>query len=76
MSVSFTNDVISHVVCQINMCDLMMNVQICVTENTSYTMLFVCLILTCRSAIQHGMRSVISNTCVYIHHQIKDSDMT
>jgi len=41
MSVSFTNDVICHGVCQINMSDLMMNAQTCVTDNTSYTMFYV-----------------------------------
>ena len=40
MSVSFTNDVICHVVCQINMSDLMMNIQTCATDNTTYTMLY------------------------------------
>ena len=41
MSVPFKNYLICHVVCQINMSDLMMNVQTCVTDNTSYTMLYV-----------------------------------
>ena len=41
MSVSFTNDVICHVVCQFNMSDLLMNVQTCVADNTTYTMVYV-----------------------------------
>jgi len=41
MSVSFTNDVICHVVCQIIMSDFMMNVQTCVADNTNYTMCYV-----------------------------------
>jgi len=48
MSVSFSNDVIYHVVCQINMSDLMMNVHKCVTDYTTYTMFYVrslCLII-------------------------------
>ena len=40
MSVSFTNDVIYHVVCQTNMSDLMMNIQTRATDNTTYTMLY------------------------------------
>ena len=40
MSESFTNDVIYHVVCQINMSDLMMNTQTCATDNTTYIMLY------------------------------------
>ena len=41
MSVPFKNYLICHVVCHINMSDLMMNVQTCVTDNTYYTMLDV-----------------------------------
>ena len=41
MSVSFTNDVICHDVCQINMSDLTMNEQTCVVDDTTYTMVYV-----------------------------------
>jgi hypothetical protein len=40
MSVLFTNDVIYHVVCQINMSDVMMNIQTCATDNTTYPLLY------------------------------------
>ena len=41
MSVSFTIDVICHVVCQISMSDLMMSVHIRFTDNNDYTMWYV-----------------------------------
>ena len=28
------------------------------------------------SDMQHGLNSVISNTCVYIHHEIRNTDLT
>jgi hypothetical protein len=57
-----------HVVCQITMSDLMMNVHTCFTDDTTYTMVYVTLLSIMWSDIQHGVGSVISKTCVYIHH--------
>ena len=48
MSVSFSKDIIYHVVCQIIMSDLMMNVHTYVNDYTTYTMFYdksLCLII-------------------------------
>jgi len=37
--IDWTN--LHHVVCQINMSDLMLNVHTCVTDNTTYTLVYV-----------------------------------
>ena len=51
MSESFTNDVIYHVVCQINMSDLMMNIQTCATDNTTYIMLYFRLLMNVHTCV-------------------------
>jgi hypothetical protein len=55
MSASFINEVICSVVYQINMSDLMMNVQICVTDNTYYTtkVLLLTMITSCGMSDQY-----------------------
>ena len=38
---SFWTQYLHHIVCQINMSDLMMNVHTCVSDSTTYTMAYV-----------------------------------